>query len=268
MQADVHSRDEQLPCAVLALNCSYHPSIKNVPYYLFHGRDPPIKYSALLDNAILNYSLEDNSAQSVFARLQQAFKDAEKASKEAHDLNARAQKSKYYSFKLGDTVFLSNDSKRRAPYSKFQPKWIGPFRISMIISEENVQITSMHNKSKKQIVHVNRLKPAKLSDENPYIYMQPETGTDENLNMNKTINPDPSDTDSSDESDEEYGNPILIMRRKPNDKRPDTTKSHSYALRSRGPVDSHSHIPSSSKMKALLNIAVIVFIYVFCLVLR
>ena len=36
---DVHTWDVQLKFAILAMNSSFHPSVQNTPYYLFHGRD-------------------------------------------------------------------------------------------------------------------------------------------------------------------------------------------------------------------------------------
>ena len=45
VQEELYRWDEQLLCAILALNCSYHPAINNTPYHLFFGRDVPLPYS-------------------------------------------------------------------------------------------------------------------------------------------------------------------------------------------------------------------------------
>ena len=217
VQSDVKTWDEQLPCTVLALNCSYHPSIRNVPYYLFHGRDPPLHYSSLLNRNVLNYALNDDSPSCVFARLQKAFKEAQLASQNAHDKNVKYRKVKNCNFAIGDVVFLKNDSKARSAYSKFLPNWQGPYRITNIFNNVNAEIKPLFDKKKKLTVHFNRLKLAKMSEDEPYVCDDPST----NVNPDKDKCTEKVETNSDDEDD----NVIIIRKPKP----------FRYALRSLGP---------------------------------
>lgn len=169
VENDVKSWDDQLPCAVLALNCSYHPAIRQTPYYLFHGRHPPLQYSRLLNSATLDYSLTDESPKSRIARLKKAFSRALEASDDAHELNCRYKKVKMYPFAEGDVVFLRNDATRRGPHSKFRANWIGPFLINQKLTEVNFEIEPLYCHGQKKVVHMNRLKIARLSEDSPYL---------------------------------------------------------------------------------------------------
>ena len=254
VQNDVKTWDEQLPCSVLALNCSYHPSIKNVPYTLFHGREPPIQYSELLKTSVLNYSLEDGTPKSLFARLQKAFNDAAEASREAHELNVKYRRPKVVVLNEGDTVFLKNDAAVRGPYSKFQPRWLGPFFIVRKISELNYEIKPLGEKGRKQVVHINRLKPAKLRESEPFLGMvsssRPETVIKSvpGKNRDKETVEEVNESDDSDDSSDGEG--VCVRKLTKVIRRKDTQK---YQLRSRGPIVNNTELPKRTRKKRNVN---------------
>ena len=260
VNADNKTWDESLPCAVLALNCSYHAAIKDVPYYIFHGRDPPLPYADLLDKSLLNYALQDETPVSVFARLQKAFHDARLASGEAHAKNVKYQKCKYVNYEIGQLVFLTNDKAKRGPYSKFAPKWIGPYRIIDKISDVNFKIKPIYGRGKEQVVHVNRLKIAKINDEVPYL--PPAIAEPNKEIIIENVNKD----DSSDSSDDEMCRPIQYKRAPPENR-----NEHRYALRSKGPVRDVELLPERRNKKRIINniglinaLVVIIIILMFC----
>ena len=183
VQQDPRTWDDQLPCAVFALNSSYHPSIRNSPYFLMHGRDPPLPYSQLLGPQRLHYGLTDGDPEAIYQRLQKAFRSAREASDEAHELNVKYQsKPSARVYTVGDVVFLRNEAAMRGSYSKFATHWIGPFRISRVVTRVNVEIYAVFDDRRKpQIVHVDRLKPAHVREGTPYIT---KTSADEREHRN------------------------------------------------------------------------------------
>ena len=237
---DPRSWDDQLNCAVLALNCSYHASIKNVPYTVFYGRAPPLPYAELIKHPVLNYSLEDDDPASIFARMQKAFRDAKIASENAHDLTVKYQKVKPITLKLADTVFLSNDARKRGPYSKFQMRWTGPYRITAILSPVNYEIEPVCARGRKQIVHINRLKQATRAEEAPYF----SVGAECNERNEKEEEDQKTARGNEAEGKEKETDPPKIIyikskgQPKPKEK-PKASTTPRYALRSLGPVIEH-----------------------------
>ena len=255
VQDDVRSWNAQLPCAVLALNMSYHPSIRNTPYYLFHGRAPPLQYSKLLKNNVINYSLEDDSPACVYGRLQKAFKDAFDSSKIATELNVKYRKATAKPLAVTDTVFLRNDAAKRGPYSKFKLCWLGPYTITKKLNDVNYEIKPIASRGPAQVVHINRLKAAKISKDNPFL------GINNNSDMESENEPQTDvnivDNEMSDSDEEES-----IIINLPTTKNKPKKNAHGYALRSMGPVASvlHNYVsPSILTMTLLIFVWLLLF---------
>ncbi|RNA17632.1 Transposon Ty3-I Gag-Pol poly [Brachionus plicatilis] len=58
---------------------------------------------------------------------------------------------------LGGRVWLLDSAKKKGLSKKLSRKWIGPFTVVEVRSENNCLIKP-DNKGKKQLVHANRLK--------------------------------------------------------------------------------------------------------------
>ena len=169
VQEELYRWDEQLPCAILALNCSYHPAINNTPYYLFFGRDAPLPYSRLLDRRALMYDSEPESPEHAYTRMQRAFEAAQQASNKAHERKVKYQRHREIPYTLGAAVFLLNNAAMRSAHMKFADKWIGPFRVIRRCGEVNYEIQRIHSPQRTQVVHANRLKMAHLREDAPYL---------------------------------------------------------------------------------------------------
>ena len=231
VQNDVRTWDAQLPCAVLALNCSYHPSIKNIPFFLFYGRPPPLQYSQLLKNDVLNYSLTDDSPACVQGRLRKAFAEAYDASKQATELNQKYRKPTGKPFAEADIVFLRNDAAKRGPYSKFKPCWLGPFSVSKRINEVNYEIVPITSRGPSQIVHWNRLKAGKMSEGEPFLGLS----NDKMFESRDILTPLNQNTI---ESEIESSDDEVVLNIPPTTRKNNRSKNtHPYALRSKGPVE-------------------------------
>ena len=67
-------------------------------------------------------------------------------------------KAKTRTFDVEKLVYLYNPAMKPGRSRKFYRPWAGPFKITKRISELNYEI--IHQKGKKQVVHINRLKIA------------------------------------------------------------------------------------------------------------
>jgi hypothetical protein len=120
--------DEFLPYVIFAYNTSYHRSIRNVPFYLFFGRDP---YPERFDlRKIINAELVSKNAERLKyldkAR-QLALKNMEQEAikrKESYD-----KKAKPVEFRIGDVVMLKSILPPKVVVTKLFPRFIGPFRV-------------------------------------------------------------------------------------------------------------------------------------------
>jgi hypothetical protein len=96
--------------------------------------------------------------ESLKSSLRLAYKSVRKANRQSHLNNKRLydRKAKFRSFQKRDIVYLYNPAMKVGQCRKFRKVWTGPFQITAKISDLNYEIVSQN--SKKQIVHVNRLK--------------------------------------------------------------------------------------------------------------
>ena len=165
-------------------------------------------------------------------------------------------------YNVGDAVFLKNDSKSRAPFSKFQDRWIGLFRVTKVISEVNYEIKLIHGPSRMQVVHVDRLKPAKFTDEPPYL-----NNYDEPSNIDNVITESGADQLSSDdESEEEFA---VVMKNQTRQREAEDRRNcepNRYNLRSRGPVTPQdlpvrTRRPNTVNFLTTIVIVVLMFLY-------
>ena len=170
VQKKLYRWDEKLPCAILALNCSYHLAINNTPYYLFFGPDAPLPYSRLLDLRALMYDSKPENSEHTYTRMQRAFNAAQQASNKTHEKNVKYQRHREVSYPppRSSCIFLNNAAMRSA-HMKFADKWIGSFRVIRLCGEVNYKIQKIHSPQRTQVVYANRLKMAHLREATPYL---------------------------------------------------------------------------------------------------
>jgi hypothetical protein len=68
------------------------------------------------------------------------------------------QRAKTRSFEVADFVYLFNKARKPGLSKTFHRVWTGPFQITARISDLNYEIIGENGR--KQVVHINRLKPA------------------------------------------------------------------------------------------------------------
>jgi hypothetical protein len=94
------------------------------------------------------------------ASLKQAYRAVNKANRKSRQINKKYydRHAKLRSFRIGDYVYLHNPARKPGLSRKFHKCWVGPYKVTAKISELNYKILGKNDR--KQVVHINRLKPA------------------------------------------------------------------------------------------------------------
>ena len=92
--------------------------------------------------------------------LKLAYKAVAQNNRISHLNNKRLydRKAKLRSFEVGELVYLYVPAMKPGLSRKFHKYWTGPCKVTAKLSDLNYEVTDRGNK--KQIVHINRLKPA------------------------------------------------------------------------------------------------------------
>ena len=150
-----------LQMAIAAYNTSFHSTIKMTPYEAQFGRKPVIVADIILNNQLpADTKIKDVSEFTIALR-----KSAEHISELIRDNTANAQtKQKFYydrfvkdraQYNVGDTVKINNYKSRIGHSKAFEPKFLGPYKITKILGELNYRLESPTLPV--QIVHYNRM---------------------------------------------------------------------------------------------------------------
>lgn len=146
---------------MLSYNKAVHSATKFSPFELVFGNKPKLPssitqppefkytYETYLDQ--LKYKLNKSQEISRNNIIKQKHK-----SKEYYNKNAENIK-----YKIGDLVYLRNEAKTPNRSKKLTQNYNGPYKVVKILSRSNVM---KKLKTKNVIVHINRLKPAFVSD--------------------------------------------------------------------------------------------------------
>lgn len=158
-----HSQwDLHLQRTLLAYRSSVHASTSYSPSHLMFGRElqlpVDIMYGAPPGRPTSNhpqYVLDlQQSLEKAFARARHTTQTALKRQKTVYDGSIRRSTQ----FQPGDAVFLFSPVVPVGKSRKLHRYWSGPHRIDTVIDNITAQITDLATQ-KRQVVHVNRLKP-------------------------------------------------------------------------------------------------------------
>ena len=167
---DHNTWDEHLSEFRFAYNTAYHTSLQTTPAFLNFGRDPkPI--NSLKRREELNLEIDPQAPELWNVRMKKLqimrdwiIKNLDSAfKKQAHYYNLRRRQLR---FSRGDLVLtrcrkLSSKIKQKA--AKLNPKFIGPYKISKVLSPTVFEIEDLsHNPIGK--IHIQNLKPYITSD--------------------------------------------------------------------------------------------------------
>lgn len=138
-----------------ALNGSFHPVIDNTPFYLFFACDYVIPYNLIFNRKVSEFDSTDASL-----RIKLAFENA-KRSQEFHTekiMHYYNKNARPHQFKTGDLVLVQNTTKAGPHMRKLNPRFLGPFRIIDVLTEQVIKIADFSKVNKFYTVNVNRCK--------------------------------------------------------------------------------------------------------------
>jgi hypothetical protein len=149
--------DTALPSLLFAYRTSVHPSTKETPYFLLHGRDARLPQTLDLDHNSIRYDSLDGYTQHLVQTLLQTYPRV----REALQAAASSQKRQYDkesttvpAYKPGDRVWLFATTR-----AKFEPRWLGPYLVTEVPSPITLRLALPDYNRLHPTVHVNRVKP-------------------------------------------------------------------------------------------------------------
>ena len=151
-----------LPSLRMALNTSIHSSSKHTPFFAAFAREPSLPETLQKPQQALSYSevlLEQQLQQLINIRydILEAESAAFASQKAAFDKRSRDK-----TVQLGDKVFVLA-AKSGSQFQKFQPKYKGPYVITKLLANNNLELTPYFPQSSKTqgkpiITHKNNVK--------------------------------------------------------------------------------------------------------------
>lgn len=153
--------DMFLQMAISAYNNSYHSTIGVTPFEAMFGR-PSIQVADVLLNNQLPASTKMSevsnfiralrlNADYISSTIRENTNRAQTRQKKYHDQNIRNK----IVFKVGDLVKIQNFRVRPNHSKSFEPKFLGPFKITEMLNDLNYRIAA--NDSKPLVVHYDRM---------------------------------------------------------------------------------------------------------------
>ena len=152
--------DEYLSVCEFAFNNNVSSSTGYSPFYLYCGQHPisPSVITAQVDltNDITNQTTIDmlEKVQQDFARAADNIRHAQQ--RQSHYAN---KKRRDLSFEVGDKVLLSGSHINQPGSRKLNPKYLGPFEITRVISPVSYQLKLPDDWKIHDVFHISLLKP-------------------------------------------------------------------------------------------------------------
>ncbi|CAF0905958.1 unnamed protein product [Brachionus calyciflorus] len=159
---EIHDNwDEDLNLLSLAYNTAVHSTTKYSPYELMYGRKPKMPLDLIYRHPVIYVPVtQDEYADQIKQSLLKAFEKV----KRNREIRIRKIKLNYdrnvvaAKFKPGDLVWVHNDVIKKGQCKKFTYSWNGPYVVEQELNKVNYKIRPIKSKSKRLIVHINRLK--------------------------------------------------------------------------------------------------------------
>lgn len=153
--------DKWIDFAMFSYNTSVHTSTQFTPFELIFGFKANLPSSIVKEPEFKYYY--DNYLDELILKLQKSREIARNKLINSKEYNKQIydKKCKNIQFKVGDSVYLSNEAIKPGKSRKLSPYWLGPYKIIEVNSSTNVTIKI---KNKKLKVHTNRLKHAFVSE--------------------------------------------------------------------------------------------------------
>lgn len=148
--------DDLIPYALFAYRTARHESTQFSPYFLLFHRE-----AHLPTDIALRPSEKQKSTDQIFKSIDETFRQVQHNAKQAQERQERNYnlKRKPHNYSTGDIIWLFNPVTKEGLSKKFIFRWIGPYKIKSIYSNDTLDIESLSGPPSIQHVHVSRTKP-------------------------------------------------------------------------------------------------------------
>ena len=119
-----------LPYVIYAYNTEFHSAVRNTPFYLMFGRDPPGPLppeSDVIGSPGEYTKLRLSALQEARRIAKQHLAERQSKSKELYDRNAKDRE-----YAIGDLVMAKVQKIPRNAHLKLYPQYVGPYRVHEI----------------------------------------------------------------------------------------------------------------------------------------
>lgn len=151
---------QYLDLVMMAYRTSVHSSTGNTPFELEHGRQARLPTHLLLPDVTVYHESENEFISSLRTNVKRAYDLA----REANTTAGQVQK-KYYdrrinpqNLQIGDHVYLLRPTPRVGLTPKLQPKYKGPYLLTIVLGEDALIQPLPPGKGKPMWVHMNHLR--------------------------------------------------------------------------------------------------------------
>jgi transposase InsO family protein len=167
-----HRWDEFVDQALFACRVRVHTVTGHSPFYLVYGQEPLIPGDTTKPHL---WDLRDRDDQNeVLARGLEELGQARAAALHRQEIAADQMRERYDKkispkpFREGDYVLIRNDNAK-----KFEPRWFGPYRVHTCGPFGTYQLIDSKERVRKDLVHGDRLKAAKIPKKGPKTWHMP-----------------------------------------------------------------------------------------------
>ena len=212
---------ELLPSALAAYRMSPHAGLDGMtPFEALYGRKPVLPCDIHLPTA----TAIPASTKEYKAEFQQRINNVQKYIQTMQRNEKQKMKERFdklatkFRYNIGDKVYLNVLARKKGSCKKLEPLFKGPYVITERLGEVDYVIQLLNSRSKKEVVHQRRLKPAYIdeSEDEEIFQSEEEKETDREENEIEHIEPvkqpsktqltreEPPTTETDSDSDEEY----------------------------------------------------------------
>ena len=153
--------DEVLPFFLTAYRATPNVTTGYSPFFLLHGREMTLPSNEELNAKVgrTDHSIKQR-LNNLKTSLKQAYKAVNEVSRKSRQVNKKYydRHAKQRSFANGDYAYLHNPTRILGLSKKFHKYWVGPYKVMAKISDLYYEILGKNDR--RQVVHINRLKPA------------------------------------------------------------------------------------------------------------
>ena len=159
--------DQMIPAALFAYRTCRHETTKRTPFFLLYGREATYPVETVVTTQIpstaMQETIDDQLVRRTFQlydQLQEAQNDVREAIRKDQQKQQRRHNRAVHeqTYKVGDLVLRHDTAQAKTHTGKLLPKWIGPFRICMVLGKGVYRLSTLDGVEDDKPINAKRLK--------------------------------------------------------------------------------------------------------------